>query len=69
MSISFPELQKELIQDGAKAWFDPDYKAVIEENLHQCPDCGGRRTLKGFKRPGEYRVFVYCPECGEYEEM
>ena len=69
MSISFPELQKELILDGAKAWLDPDYQEVIEENLRQCSDCGGRQTLKGFKKPVGYRAFVYCPSCGKYDEI
>jgi hypothetical protein len=69
--MTFSEVQKDLIAKGSRAWTDPDYEDIVNQELWQCPNgCEGHRKLKGFKKPGEApRAFVVCFECREVEEI
>jgi hypothetical protein len=71
MAQTFTEVRLTLIRQGAKPWIDPDYREVMKENpeILRCNSCGSYRQLRGFKRPGECRMFAHCPECGRWEEI
>jgi|TARA_B100000315_G_scaffold254009_3_gene294094 hypothetical protein len=68
--MTFSDVQKELIGKGCSAWSDPDYRAVVEEDLWKCPNgCDGHRQLRGFKNADECRAFAVCFACGRSEEI
>ena len=70
--MSIDQLIDQLCQEGYRFGApspEIEQQDAAESELIPCHKCGGQVTYLGFHRPGSYRAFVLCNECGHLAEF